>query len=108
MRAFVAVALVAALAVPTAASAQDDAFVVTVSAVGATVSAKISAGGKVEQAGVAMGKKHDFRFDSSVTKYVFEIAGCGRIQTKTVYVEAGHPGAKITVNANCSLTLGAR
>jgi len=91
-----------------AVDASSSSFVVSVAASGAPVVARVTAGGKMEQQSIAMGKKHDFTFADDVSKYTFEIIGCGKIQNKTVYVEAGHPGAKITVLAGCMLSIVAR
>jgi len=100
---FVASPILALAAVDASSS-----FVVSVAASGAPVVARVTAGGKMEQQSIAMGKKHDFTFADDVSKYTFEIIGCGKIQNKTVYVEAGHPGAKITVLAGCMLSIVAR
>lgn len=83
-------------------------YTVTVYASGAPVSAKLVADGVTQTASVTLGKKVTFDYDTVPAKLLFEIAGCGRTQSKTILVPPGHPGALFTIHAGCLIEIGSR
>jgi hypothetical protein len=83
-------------------------YTITVDATGAQVTAKFVVDGKTQSAVVYAGKKHTFDYDSVPGKVTFDITGCGRSQSKTIIVPAGHPGAVFTIHAGCLIQITSR
>jgi hypothetical protein len=83
-------------------------FFVDVYAQGEHVTAVVTAHDRSITLPVRLGETEEFDFPVGVTKYTFEIIGCGRHQTKTLMVPVGHPGAKITVYKGCALVISGR
>jgi hypothetical protein len=83
-------------------------FFVDVYAQGEPVTAIVTAHDKSITLPVKLGETEEFAFPVGVTKYTFEIIGCGRHQVKTLMVPVGHPGAKVTVYKGCTLGIEGR
>ncbi|HEY8322778.1 MAG TPA: hypothetical protein VIG46_13390 [Candidatus Baltobacteraceae bacterium] len=83
-------------------------YTIAVYARGAPVNAKFVADGVTQTGFVPLGKTLIFDYDNVPGKLTFEIAGCGRTQSKTIVVPSRHPGASFTIHANCLIEIGSR